>query len=74
MSGEALVMWSIDSIKSIFGDYICRRCINHMFDAGLTREDCTYGYVYRCPCCGKKLELTAPSKKDHPEIMGVSKS
>lgn len=27
-----------------------------------------------CPCCGRKLELTAPSKKDHPEIMGISKN
>ena len=40
-------------IKVRFGDDICRTCINKTYGVRLRQEDCRYGYVYACPCCGQ---------------------
>ena len=46
-------MLSTNRIKRRFGGEICRDCINMTYGSRLNPDDCRYGYVYTCPCCGE---------------------
>lgn len=50
-------MFSIAPIEKKYGMPICRRCINRKYHARLEQRHCVYGYVYRCPVCGKNRNI-----------------
>ncbi len=50
-------MLQAQRIKSRFGDNICRSCINETYHVHLAQGDCRYGYMYSCPCCGKRKNI-----------------
>lgn len=52
-------MLSAKRIKRRFGGDICRDCINRTCHVRLDPEDCIYGYLYTCPCCGEVRNIVA---------------
>ncbi len=44
-------MLSFNRVRRVYGDHICRACLNREYRLHLQRKDCKYGYKYVCPCC-----------------------
>ena len=54
--GERMML-TAEKIRKQQGDYICRRCINRLYDADLERKDCLYGFFALCRCCKKEANI-----------------
>ena len=50
-------MLSMKRVRKKYGDYICRACLNEAYHVRLKRENCKYGYMYRCPRCGENKNI-----------------
>ncbi len=50
-------MLSVKPIEDRFNSPICRRCINRKYHVSLKKEDCVYGYLYKCPVCHENRNI-----------------
>ena len=50
-------MMNLNPVVEDYQNYICRRCLNKEYEARLNPEDCRYGYVAVCPCCGRPRNI-----------------
>ena len=56
-------MISLEKVRKTYGDYICRRCLNRVYNANLEHKDCRYIYFGVCPCCKEERHLVGELKK-----------
>lgn len=50
-------MLTPERIRKQYGDYLCRRCINRLYGLNLEKEDCRYGYYYKCRQCQQERHI-----------------
>ena len=50
-------MLTAEKIRKQKGDYICRKCINRIYEVNLERKDCRYGYYAVCRCCNNDANI-----------------
>ena len=57
-------MITINRIRKRYNGYICRRCINEVYDLKLVPIDCEYGfpYPYMCPRCEQMRNIVTGFK------------
>ena len=56
-------MLNLNPVRYDYEAYICRRCLNEEYGSRLLPDDCHYGYVAECPCCGELRSIVVGLKR-----------